>query len=75
MEFYNTCFPYHFFIDEPLYVCACSANATDKAAIKEYLGVDGSDIAWDLIRAAMQSVSRSSIFMMQVRAITGVRSL
>jgi len=44
----------------------CSATPEDKAAIKEYLGVDGSDIAWDLIRAAMQSVSGTSIFMMQV---------
>lgn len=42
-----------------------SANAQDKAYIAKYLQSDGSDIAWDFIRAAMQSVAKTSIFMMQ----------
>jgi len=42
-----------------------SANAQDKQYLKAYLGVDGSDIAWDFIESAMASVSRTSIFLMQ----------
>jgi 4-alpha-glucanotransferase len=43
-----------------------SANAQDKQYLKAYLGVDGSDIAWDFIKAAMASVSQTTIFLMQV---------
>lgn len=46
-----------------------SANAEDKRYIKEYLGSDGHDIAWDFIRAAMFSAARTSIFMMQVGVV------
>lgn len=35
--------------------------------IKEYLGSDGTDIAWDFIKAAMFSPARTSITMMQAR--------
>eukprot|EP00882_Tetradesmus_deserticola_P006821 GHRQ01007183.1.p1 GENE.GHRQ01007183.1~~GHRQ01007183.1.p1 ORF type:complete len:567 (+),score=225.75 GHRQ01007183.1:276-1976(+) len=45
---------------------ADSANAQDKKYMKAYLGSDGSDIAWDFIRAAMASVSNTSVIMMQV---------
>lgn len=44
---------------------AGSANAQDKKYLKAYLGSDGKDIAWDFIRAAMASVSNTSIIMMQ----------
>jgi 4-alpha-glucanotransferase len=43
-----------------------SATPVDKAYLKAYLGSDGSDLAWDFIRAAMESVSKTSIFLMQV---------
>lgn len=46
---------------------ADSANAQDKKYLQAYLGSDGSDIAWDLIKAAMASVSGTSVIMMQVR--------
>jgi len=46
---------------------ADSAGARDRAYVAAYLGSDGSDIAWDLIRAAFASVSRTSIVMMQAR--------
>lgn len=42
----------------------------DKKYLKAYLGSDGKDIAWDFIRAAMASVSNTSIIMMQVCAPT-----
>jgi 4-alpha-glucanotransferase len=42
-----------------------SANAGDKAYLKAYLGSDGTDIAWDFIRAAMESVSNTTVFLMQ----------
>lgn len=45
-----------------------SANKQDKRFLKAYLGSDGKDIAWDLIRASMESVAKTSIIMMQVRA-------
>lgn len=38
-----------------------------QAYISEYLRSDGSDIAWDFIKASMQSVSKTSIFLMQAR--------
>jgi 4-alpha-glucanotransferase len=41
----------------------------DKKYLKGYLGSDGKDIAWDFIRAAMASVSNTSIIMMQVRCM------
>lgn len=44
---------------------ASSANKQDKKYLKAYLGSDGKDIAWDFIKAAMQSVSNTSIIMMQ----------
>lgn len=46
---------------------ADSAGARDRAYVAAYLGSDGADIAWDLIRAAFASVSRTSIVMMQAR--------
>lgn len=49
---------------------ADSANAQDKKYLQAYLGCDGSDIAWDLIKAAMASVSGTSVIMMQVRTPT-----
>lgn len=48
-----------------------SATPVDKAYLEAYLGSDGSDLAWDFIRAAMESVSKTSIFLMQVGAGTG----
>ncbi|KAK9794332.1 hypothetical protein WJX73_001909 [Symbiochloris irregularis] len=42
-----------------------SADARDKAFLKAYLGSDGSDIAWDMIRESMKSVSMSAIFLLQ----------
>ena len=43
-----------------------------QAYIKQYLQSDGSDIAWDFIRAAMRSVAKTSIIMMQVGGSLGV---
>jgi hypothetical protein len=43
-----------------------------QAYIQQYLESDGSDIAWDFIRAAFQSVAKTSIVMMQVGADAGV---
>lgn len=43
-----------------------SAEARDKAFLSAYLGSDGSDIAWDMIRESMKSVSMSAIFLLQV---------
>jgi 4-alpha-glucanotransferase len=45
---------------------AGSANEIDKKYLKQYLGSDGSDIAWDFIRAAMMSVSNTSVILLQV---------
>lgn len=42
-----------------------SATPVDKGYLQSYLETDGADIAWLFIRVAMQSVSRTSIFMMQ----------
>ncbi len=39
--------------------------AHERAAIQAYLGRDGSDIAWDLIRTALASVANTAIFPMQ----------
>lgn len=47
---------------------ADSANAQDKKYLKAYLGSDGKDIAWDFIKAAMASVSKTSVILMQVGA-------
>ena len=44
-----------------------SAGEQDREYLGEYLGSDGADVAWDLIRAAFASVSRTTIVMMQVR--------
>jgi 4-alpha-glucanotransferase len=44
---------------------ASSATAVDKRYFTAYMGSDGSDVAWDFIRAAMASVSNTSIIMMQ----------
>ena len=43
-----------------------SAGAQDRKYLTAYLGSDGKDVAWDLIRAAYASVSRTTIVMMQV---------
>ena len=45
-----------------------SADARDKSFLKAYLGSDGRDIAWDMIRESMKSISQSAIFLLQVRA-------
>lgn len=37
----------------------------DQAAVQRYLGRDGSDIAWDLIRVALASVAQTAILSMQ----------
>ncbi|KAK9836949.1 hypothetical protein WJX81_002075 [Elliptochloris bilobata] len=42
-----------------------SAGRQDRGALADYLGSDGSDVAWDLIRASFASVSRTAIVMMQ----------
>jgi 4-alpha-glucanotransferase len=44
----------------------------DKKYLKAYLGSDGKDVAWDFIRAAMASVSNTSIIMMQVCVQAGL---
>eukprot|EP00775_Hariotina_reticulata_P005043 gene5043-5285_t len=44
---------------------AGSANAVDKKYLKDYLGSDGTDIAWDFIHAAMMSVSNTSVILLQ----------
>jgi len=43
-------------------------SPSHQAYLHEYLRSDGDDIAWDFIGAAMQSVSKTTIFMMQVGA-------
>lgn len=50
-----------------------SANARDRAYLRAYLGVEGADIAWDFIAAAMASVSHTCVFMMQVRRARAAR--
>lgn len=47
-----------------------SAGELDREYLSDYLGSDGADIAWDLIRASFASVSRVTIVMMQVRVYT-----
>lgn len=42
-----------------------SANDTDKSYIKEYLGSDGSDIAWDFIKEAFKSVAKTAVMPLQ----------
>ncbi|GLC51147.1 4-alpha-glucanotransferase dpe1, chloroplastic/amyloplastic [Pleodorina starrii] len=42
-----------------------SANETDRAYIRSYLRTDGSDIAWDFIRACMAAVPRTCVMMLQ----------
>lgn len=42
-----------------------SRSPDDKAAVQRYLGRDGSDIAWDLIRLALASVANTAILSMQ----------
>ena len=43
-----------------------SATPREKAYLAAYLGTDGSDIAWDMIRLSYKSVSQSAIFLLQV---------
>ncbi|HEV2066896.1 MAG TPA: 4-alpha-glucanotransferase [Thermomicrobiales bacterium] len=42
-----------------------SRSDQERAAVQSYLGKDGSDIAWDLIRTALSSISRTAIVPMQ----------
>lgn len=42
-----------------------SATATDKKYLTAYLCTEGKDIAWDFVRAAMKSVSRTCIMPLQ----------
>ncbi|MDQ4043871.1 MAG: 4-alpha-glucanotransferase, partial [Chloroflexota bacterium] len=42
-----------------------SRSDHERAAVQAYLGKDGSDIAWDLIRTALASISRTAIVPMQ----------
>ncbi len=42
-----------------------SRSEAERAAIQSYLGRDGSDIAWDLIRMALSSVANTAIISMQ----------
>lgn len=42
-----------------------SRTPDDQAAVQRYLGRDGADIAWDLIRVALASVARTAILSMQ----------
>lgn len=37
----------------------------EKDVLREYLGVKGSDIAWELMAACMESVARTAIVTMQ----------
>ena len=43
-----------------------SANDGEKAYFKEYLGVDGKDPAWALLKESLKSVSQTAIMLMQV---------
>lgn len=43
-----------------------SATKKDRDYLTKYLNTDGSDIAWDFIRSAYSSVSRTSIILIQV---------
>lgn len=50
-----------------------SANEGEKAYFKEYLGVDGKDPAWALLKESLKSVSQTAIMLMQashLRAFT-----
>lgn len=42
-----------------------SRSPEDRAAVQRYLGRDGSDIAWDVIRVALASVAQTAILSMQ----------
>lgn len=42
-----------------------SANEGEKAYFKEYLGVDGKDPAWALLKESLKSVSQTAIMLMQ----------
>lgn len=42
-----------------------SRSDAERAAVQRYLGRDGADIAWDLIRAALASVANTTILSMQ----------
>ena len=46
---------------------ADDAGEGDRALLREYAGFDGGDLAWFMIRLAMESVANTSIFSMQVR--------
>ncbi len=46
-----------------------SATKVDKDYLTKYLNTDGSDIAWDFIRSAYSSVSKTSIVLIQVMAL------
>lgn len=52
---------------------ADDANDADRALLKEYAGFEGGDLAWFMIRLAMESVARTSIFSMQVSSPLGFR--
>lgn len=43
-----------------------SCTPREKACIQAYLNTDTCDVAWDMIRAAYQSVSQAAIFLLQV---------
>ena len=50
---------------------ADSAGERDKHYIKEYLGLsEVQDISWVMLREAFKSISRTSIVMMQVSALS-----
>jgi 4-alpha-glucanotransferase len=42
-----------------------SVSEEERAAVREYVGTDGHDIHWDLIRLALMSVARWAVFPMQ----------
>lgn len=42
-----------------------SRSPEDQAAVQRYLGRDGADVAWDLIRIALASVANTAILSMQ----------
>ena len=43
-----------------------SAQEQDKTYLQRYMNTDGKDIAWDFVREAYKSVSRTSIMLLQV---------
>jgi 4-alpha-glucanotransferase len=48
-----------------------SANKVDKEYFCQYLNTDGLDPAWTVIREAYKSVSKTSVFLMQVCRLPG----